>query len=119
MKNKLFFSLPLKPPRSLSSFDTHARWLPVMQSVRSRRSYGKIGDCEQSAEMNKRVLIAGVPYPLSSIDLPFPLPPNPLPVLTPATQAKRERPRQQKYNKTTRLKSALEIGFYLGKGTIR
>ena len=72
-----------------------------------------------SAEMNKRVLIAGVPYRLSLIQLPFPLPPNPLPLLTPATQAKRERPRQQKDNKTTRLNSALAIGFYLGKGTIR
>ena len=26
----------------------HARWQPVTQSARSRRSYGKIGDCEQS-----------------------------------------------------------------------
>ena len=26
----------------------HARWQPVKQSARSRRSYGKIGDCEQS-----------------------------------------------------------------------
>ena len=30
------------------SFDTQARWQPVTQSVRSRRSYGKIEDCEQS-----------------------------------------------------------------------
>ena len=36
-----------------------------------------------------------------------------------ATQAKRERPRQQKGNKTTRLNSALAVGFYLGKGTVR
>ena len=35
-------------PRPLSSFDTHPRWPPVTQSARSRRSYGKIGDCEQS-----------------------------------------------------------------------
>ena len=35
-------------PRPLSSFDTHARWQPVTQSARSRRSYGKIEDCEQS-----------------------------------------------------------------------
>ena len=34
--------------RPLSSFDTHARWQPVTQSARSRRSYGKIEDCEQS-----------------------------------------------------------------------
>ena len=26
----------------------HARWQPVMQSARSRRSYGKTGDCKQS-----------------------------------------------------------------------
>ena len=31
-----------------------------------------------STEMNKRVLIAGVPYPLSPISLPFSLPPYPL-----------------------------------------
>ena len=35
-------------PRPLSSFDTHARWQPVTQSPRSRFSYGKIEDCEQS-----------------------------------------------------------------------
>ena len=35
-------------PRPLSSFDTHLRWQPVTQSARSRRSYGKIEDCEQS-----------------------------------------------------------------------
>ena len=29
-------------------FDTHPRWLPVTQSTRSRRSYRKVGDCEQS-----------------------------------------------------------------------
>ena len=45
----LFFSLPpLNAPRPLSGFDTHPRWLPVTQSARSRPSYGKIGDCEQS-----------------------------------------------------------------------
>ena len=45
----LYFShfLP-NHPRPLSSFDTHARWQPVTQSARSRRSYGKIGACEQS-----------------------------------------------------------------------
>ena len=36
-------------PCPLSSFDTHARWQPEKQSVRSRRSYGKIEDCEQSS----------------------------------------------------------------------
>ena len=39
-------------PHPLSSFDTHARWQPVTwpvtQSPRSRPSYGKIEDCEQS-----------------------------------------------------------------------
>ena len=34
-------------PCPLSSFDTHARWQPVTQSTQSRRSLGKIGDCEQ------------------------------------------------------------------------
>ena len=38
-------------PRPLSSFDTHARWQPVTQSARSRRSYGKIEDCEQSIHL--------------------------------------------------------------------
>ena len=42
-----------------------------------------------SAEMNKvGVLIAGVPNPLSPIPLLFSLPPNPLPLSTPFTQAK-------------------------------
>ena len=36
-------------PRSLSSFDTHLRWQPVTRSARSRRSYGKIEDREQSS----------------------------------------------------------------------
>ena len=46
----LFFPLPPKPtpPPPQSSFDTHPRWQPVTHSARSRRSYGKIGDCEQS-----------------------------------------------------------------------
>ena len=45
----LYFSrfLPNRP-RPLSSFDTHARWQPVTQSARSRWSYGKIEDREQS-----------------------------------------------------------------------
>jgi len=41
--------LPNRPP-PLSSFDTHAKWQPVTQSARSRRSYGKIGDCEKSTK---------------------------------------------------------------------
>ena len=48
-KREQYFSLFLpNHPRPLSGFDTHARWLPITQSARSRRSYGKIGDCEQS-----------------------------------------------------------------------
>ena len=39
-------------PRPLSSFDTHARWQPVTQSARSRRSYRKIEDCEQSSNLS-------------------------------------------------------------------
>ena len=35
-------------PHPLSRFDTHPRWSPVTQSARYRRSYGKIGDCEES-----------------------------------------------------------------------
>ena len=34
--------------RGDSSFDILARWQPVTESARSRRSYGKIEDCEQS-----------------------------------------------------------------------
>ena len=34
------------------SFDTSARWKPVTQSARSRRSYGKIEDCEQSKALD-------------------------------------------------------------------
>ena len=36
-------------PHPLSSFDTHTRWQSVTQSASSRRSYGKIEDCEQSS----------------------------------------------------------------------
>lgn len=35
--------------RPLSRFDTHPGWPPVAQSLRSRQSQGKIGDCEQSS----------------------------------------------------------------------
>ena len=52
-KNSCGSKIPLPPHNfsngpSLSSFDTHPRWPPVTQSLLSRRSYGKIGDCEQS-----------------------------------------------------------------------
>ena len=52
----LYFSrfLPNRP-RPLSSFDTHARWQPVTQSARSRRSYGKIEDCEQSTRTQRKL----------------------------------------------------------------
>ena len=35
-------------PHPLSSFDTHAKWQPVTHSARTRQSYAKIEDCEQS-----------------------------------------------------------------------
>ena len=38
----------------LSRFDTHPRWPPVTQSLRSRRSYGKIGDCDQSNSISQK-----------------------------------------------------------------
>ena len=52
----LYFShlLPNRP-RRLSCFDTHARWQPVTQSARSRRSYWKIADCEQSRPIVRRI----------------------------------------------------------------
>ena len=42
-------------PRRLSCFDTHARWQPVTQSARSRRSYSKIEDCGQSRPIVRRI----------------------------------------------------------------
>ena len=45
----MFLASSQTAPCPLSGFDTHARWQPVTQSARSRRSYGKIGDCEQSS----------------------------------------------------------------------
>ena len=33
--------------------DTHARWQPVTQGARSRWSYGKIEDCEQSINLEQ------------------------------------------------------------------
>ena len=43
----LYFSRFL-PNRPRPLMETHARWQPVTQSARCRRSYGKIEDCEQS-----------------------------------------------------------------------
>ena len=36
----------------LDFHDTHPRWQPTTHSARSRRSYGEIGDCEQSTRYN-------------------------------------------------------------------
>ena len=50
-RKKIFFYVSRFPPNRpfpLGSFDTHARWQPVTQSPRSRRSYGKMKDCEES-----------------------------------------------------------------------
>ena len=38
----------------LSRFDTYPRWPPVTQSLRSRRSYGKIADCDQSNSISQK-----------------------------------------------------------------
>ena len=46
-------SLPPPPPPPLSRFDTHPRLPPVMQSIWSRRSYGKLGDSEQSSNQDE------------------------------------------------------------------
>ena len=44
----IFLASSQTATRTQSSFDTHATWQPVT-SARSRRSYGKIEDCEQSS----------------------------------------------------------------------
>ena len=44
----IFLASSQTAPCPLSSFDTHARWQPVTQRARTRCSYGKIEDCEQS-----------------------------------------------------------------------
>lgn len=44
--------LPTPPPPP-SRFDNHPRWPSVMQSLRSRRSYGKLGECEQSSNLDE------------------------------------------------------------------
>ena len=48
-REKYFSRFLPNRPRPLSSFDNHARWQPVTQSARSRRSYEKIEDCKQSS----------------------------------------------------------------------
>ena len=45
----IFLASSLAVPRPVGRFDTHPKWPPVMQSACSRRSYGKIEDCEQSS----------------------------------------------------------------------
>ena len=52
----LYFSRFLQncPPPLKYGFDTHARWQPVTQSARSRQSYAKIEDCEQSRSFFSR-----------------------------------------------------------------
>ena len=63
----LYFSLFLpNRPRPLSSFDTHARWQPVTQSARSRWSYGKIEDCEQSTIYHRPSTLDNIP---STVDI--------------------------------------------------
>ena len=55
----LFFSLQTQTapaPAPLSSFDIHATWRPVTQSIRSRRYHVKIGDCEQSIDVSEPLL---------------------------------------------------------------
>ena len=53
LQRRLYFSRFLSNcPRTQSSFDTHARWQPVT-SARSRRSYGKIEDFEQSSRVRR------------------------------------------------------------------
>ena len=47
---------PRPRPRPLSSFDIHARWRPVSQSILSRRYHVKIGDCEQSIDVSEPLL---------------------------------------------------------------
>ena len=52
----LYFSRLLSNrPRRLSCFDSHARWQPATQSARSRWSYWKIEDCEQSRPIVRRI----------------------------------------------------------------
>ena len=52
------------------SFDTHARWQPVTESARFRRSYGKIEDCEQSQLLSEPALFFAVPSTLSQSSTP-------------------------------------------------
>ena len=62
----------LNCPRPLSSFDTHLRWKPVTQSARSRRSYGKIEDCEQSKNTSHAwYLTSDVHTPTSDVRCPI------------------------------------------------
>ena len=63
----IFLSSSQTAPRPLSSFDTHARWQPVTQSARFRRSYGKIEDCEQSTLCRPASLCSVLHFRLSPV----------------------------------------------------
>ena len=49
LPERTVISVTLEPRKRASGF-TYPRWPPVTQSLRSRRSYGKIGDCESTDE---------------------------------------------------------------------
>ena len=48
-RERTVISVSHKPRERASGF-TYPRWPPVTQSLRSRRSYGKIGNCESNDE---------------------------------------------------------------------
>ena len=50
----IFLASSQTAPSTQSSFDTHARWQPET-SARSRGSYGKIEDCEQSSRVRRAI----------------------------------------------------------------
>ena len=59
--SRFLLNRPPPPPRPFhpqSTFDTHPRWQLVTHSAQSRRSYGKIGDCEQSTRNPIRETVA-------------------------------------------------------------
>ena len=64
-REKYFSRFLPNRPRPLSSFDTHLRWQPVTRSARSRRSYGKIEDREQS----KLAYLSTRSYNISSLSV--------------------------------------------------
>ena len=62
LQSLIFLASSQTTPRSLSCFEIQARWPLVTQSARSRRSYGKIGDCEKSSAqrstMSKKIWLS-------------------------------------------------------------